>query len=107
MEKIRAIAPQLLEGDEGWQIKDTYAEALAEFEKYENRVIDKWQGRITTQLTEKLKQPVLVCLNSFLSVFIFHCDEVISNASHQSSVLEVSYEEPPWEVKSLKCQLFV
>mgnify|MGYP001795266033 FL=1 len=60
MEKLKQIAPQLLEGDTGWQMRDTYTECLAEFNKYEERIIMKWQERITSQLTEKLKQPVMV-----------------------------------------------
>lgn len=60
MEKLRLIAPQLLDGDSGWQLKDMYTECLAEFDKYESMVINKWQERVTSELTEKLKQPVMV-----------------------------------------------
>lgn len=60
MEKLKQIAPQLLEGETGWQMRDTYTECLAEFNRYEERIIMKWQERITSQLTEKLKQPVMV-----------------------------------------------
>ena len=60
MEKLKSIAPQLLEGDSGWQLRDVYTECLAEFDSYENKVINKWQERITARLTEKLKQPVMV-----------------------------------------------
>lgn len=70
MEKLKLIAPQLLEGDTGWQLRDTYTDCLAEFDKYENKVINKWQERITSQLTEKLKQPVMVCTESYGKVYV-------------------------------------
>jgi len=61
MEKLKKIAPQLLEGDIGWQLRDMYTECLSDFDKYENKVINKWQEKINSELTEKLKQPVMVC----------------------------------------------
>ena len=83
---MRKVSPHSLEGDNGWQMRDTYAETMAEFDKYviylpstlqvrvldhsrvvsclfvrfESGIVNEWQLNITSELTERLKQPLLV-----------------------------------------------
>ena len=69
MQKLKKVSPHCLEGDLGWQLRDAYAEATQEFDRYETRIATEWQNNITAELTHRLKQPLLVCRYklSFLS----------------------------------------
>lgn len=69
MEQLKNIASQLLEGEIGWEVRDTYNECLTEFARYEQHIIDKWQKRILPELTNKLKQPVFVGHQMFCSLY--------------------------------------
>ncbi|KAK6172547.1 hypothetical protein SNE40_016179 [Patella caerulea] len=59
MEKLRQVSPHSLEGDTGWQMRDTYNGCQSELESYENKMISDWQNNITAELTLRLKQPLL------------------------------------------------
>ncbi|XP_064650622.1 uncharacterized protein LOC135502065 isoform X3 [Lineus longissimus] len=60
MEKMKKISPHSLEGDQGWQVRDQYAEAMHDIEQYEKKLIADWEEGITAELTDRLKQPLLV-----------------------------------------------
>ncbi|XP_056010102.1 uncharacterized protein LOC125667097 [Ostrea edulis] len=60
MEKLRRVSPHSLEGDEGWQMRDTYQECVKVLEEYEKKITLDWQNNITSELTMKLKQPLLI-----------------------------------------------
>ncbi|KAL3885754.1 hypothetical protein ACJMK2_025795 [Sinanodonta woodiana] len=60
MEKLRRVSPHSLEGDAGWQMRDSYNECMKELTDYEDRLIADWQGEITAELTLRLKQPLLI-----------------------------------------------
>ncbi|KAK7479591.1 hypothetical protein BaRGS_00029140 [Batillaria attramentaria] len=60
MEKMRHVSPHSLEGDAGWQMRDTYAECMKDLDKYESDIIIAWQSGITSELTLRLKQPLLI-----------------------------------------------
>lgn len=60
MEKLKRVSPHSLEGDNGWQMKDTYQECIKVLEEYEKKITLDWQTNITSELTMKLKQPLLV-----------------------------------------------
>lgn len=64
MEKLKRVSPHSLEGDEGWQMKDAYQECIKVLEEYEKKITLDWQSNITSELTTKLKQPLLVRLSS-------------------------------------------
>nr|XP_022320176.1 dynein beta chain, flagellar outer arm-like isoform X6 [Crassostrea virginica] len=60
MEKLKRVSPHSLEGDEGWQMKDAYQECIKVLEEYEKKITLDWQSNITSELTTKLKQPLLI-----------------------------------------------
>lgn len=60
MEKLKRVSPHSLEGDNGWQMKDAYQECIKVLEEYEKKITLDWQTNITSELTMKLKQPLLV-----------------------------------------------
>ena len=62
MNKIKKVSPHSLEGDLGWQMRDAYREAWEDFNKYEEKTTSEWQNHIAAELTERLKQPLLVGL---------------------------------------------
>ncbi|GFO25145.1 dynein beta chain, ciliary-like, partial [Plakobranchus ocellatus] len=60
MEKMRQVSPHSLEGDQGYQMRETYTEVMGELEAFESNIVAKWQTDIVSELTSKLKQPLLI-----------------------------------------------
>ena len=71
MEKMKVINPHFLEGENGWHIRESCTEILSDIDRFEAKVISDWQSRITTELKEKLKQPVLVRHTNIQHFIIF------------------------------------
>ena len=61
MQKLRSVNAHCLEGDSGWKLRDTYNALTNDLEMFETSVTNAWQNRISSKLTECLKQPLLVC----------------------------------------------
>ncbi|GFS27875.1 dynein beta chain, flagellar outer arm [Elysia marginata] len=60
MEKMRQVSPHSLEGDRGYHMRETYTEVMGELEGFESNIVAKWQTDIVSELTSKLKQPLLI-----------------------------------------------
>ncbi|ELU01785.1 hypothetical protein CAPTEDRAFT_107782 [Capitella teleta] len=60
MKKMKKVSPQSLEGESGWQLREAYADAMKDMEKFESDTVQEWQKNITAELAERLKQPLLL-----------------------------------------------
>jgi hypothetical protein len=70
MEKFSYLYPNLLQGDLGYKLRDTYKQTLEYINRKRKDVLGKWQAGISVHLTEKLQQCVLV-IHFFLRII---CD---------------------------------
>lgn len=65
------VATQLLEGDAGWEVRESYSHCMEEFDRFEQHIIQRWHERLMPELTSRLKQPVFVS-TSYSSVPILN-----------------------------------
>ena len=62
MDKMRKVSPHSMEGETGWQMRHNYNSCMKMLENYQTQIVTEWQSNITSELTMKLKQPLLVSL---------------------------------------------
>ncbi|KAH9514965.1 hypothetical protein Btru_021540, partial [Bulinus truncatus] len=60
MKKMKQVSPHSLEGDTGWHMRDLYTDIMKDLDRFENEVITKWEFSIMSDLTQKLKEPLLI-----------------------------------------------
>ncbi|XP_055866060.1 uncharacterized protein LOC106055129 isoform X2 [Biomphalaria glabrata] len=60
MKKMKHVSPHSLEGDTGWHMRDLYTDIIKALDQFENEVITKWQLNIESDLTQKLKEPLMI-----------------------------------------------
>ncbi|KAI0240668.1 hypothetical protein LSAT2_008579 [Lamellibrachia satsuma] len=60
MSKMKAVSPHSLTGDLGWHLRDVYADTISDLDNYEMKTISDWMSEISADLTDRLKQPLLV-----------------------------------------------
>lgn len=66
MEKMRQVAPHLLGGETGWQMRDSFTEVLKDITDFETQQIEAWKASMPEDLLESLKQPLLVRTQIFV-----------------------------------------
>ncbi|XP_071095883.1 uncharacterized protein [Haliotis cracherodii] len=59
-EKLRHVSPHSVEGNGNMQMRETYNDCIQELEAYEGKLVTDWQNNITSELTLRLKQPLLI-----------------------------------------------
>ncbi|XP_064599567.1 LOW QUALITY PROTEIN: uncharacterized protein LOC135466077 [Liolophura sinensis] len=60
MEKMRKVSPHSLEGERGWQMRDAYDDILKGLNDFETELIGGWKESLTSELSARLKQPLLI-----------------------------------------------
>ena len=59
-----------MEGETGWQMRHNYNSCMKMLENYQTQIVTEWQSNITSELTMKLKQPLLVRLVTVINHWI-------------------------------------
>ena len=58
MDKFSYLYPNLLQGDVGYHLRDSYKQTIDLIEKCRKDALDSWQSRISSSLTDKLQQTI-------------------------------------------------
>jgi hypothetical protein len=60
MDKFSYLYPNLLQGDVGYHLRETYKQTIELIEKSKKEALERWESKISSSLTDKLQQTVFV-----------------------------------------------